>query len=89
MDVSYQYLRMFFEPDDAKLRKIHDDDYRSGKMLTGELKSILIEKINAFLEVHQARREDARDALGEFLLEDDGNDRWGSGGTDSSGGGNR
>ena len=86
VDVSYQYLRMFFEPDDAKLRKIHDD-YKSGKMLTGELKSILIEKINAFLEVHQARREEARDALGEFLLEDDGNGRWGNGGAD--GGGNR
>ena len=67
IDVSYQYLRMFFEPDDAKLRSIHDD-YASGKMLTGELKAILIEKINAFLEGHQARRERAKDRLDEFLL---------------------
>ena len=32
IDVSYQYLRIFFEPDDNKLRSIHDD-YKSGKML--------------------------------------------------------
>nr|AIE93450.1 hypothetical protein [uncultured marine thaumarchaeote AD1000_36_B08]AIF23062.1 hypothetical protein [uncultured marine thaumarchaeote SAT1000_12_G09] len=29
-------------------------------MLTGELKSILIEKINEFLSVHQQKREEAR-----------------------------
>ena len=33
IDVSYQYLRIFFEPDDNKLKKIHDD-YKSGKMLS-------------------------------------------------------
>ena len=33
IDVSYQYLRIFFEPDDTKLKKIYDD-YKSGKMLT-------------------------------------------------------
>ena len=68
IDVSYQYLRMFFEPDDAKLAKIHDD-YSSGRMLTGELKSILIDKINAFLKVHQQKREKARDVVSEFLLD--------------------
>ena len=68
IDVSYQYLRMFFEPDDARLRSIHDD-YSSGKMLTGELKAILIEKINGFLAVHQQKREEARGRLDEFLLE--------------------
>ena len=41
IDVSYQYLRIFFEPDDNKLKKIYDD-YKSGKMLTGELKLSLI-----------------------------------------------
>ena len=33
IDVSYQYLRIFFEQDDSKLKKIYDD-YKSGKMLT-------------------------------------------------------
>jgi len=68
IDVSYQYLRIFFEPDDNKLKSIYED-YKSGKMLTGELKAILIEKINAFLEVHQEKREKAKDRINEFLYE--------------------
>ncbi len=68
IDVSYQYLRIFFEPDDAKLKKIYDD-YKSGSLLTGELKAILIEKINEFLKVHQEKREKAKDQLNEFLFE--------------------
>jgi len=69
IDVSYQYLRIFFEPDDDKLKKIYDD-YKSGKMLTGELKSILIEKINEFLSVHQQKREEARKNIDQYLLKD-------------------
>ena len=69
IDVSYQYLRIFFEPDDNKLKKIYDD-YKSGKMLTGELKLILIEKINEFLSVHQQKREEARKNIDEYLLKD-------------------
>jgi len=69
IDISYQYLRIFFEPDDNALKKIHDD-YKSGKMLTGELKAILIEKINNFLKIHQENREKARDKIDKFLFED-------------------
>lgn len=68
IDVSYQYLRIFFEPDDNALKKIHDD-YKSGKMLTGELKAVLIEKINNFLKIHQENREKARDKIDKFLFE--------------------
>ena len=68
IDVSYQYLRIFFEPDDKKLRSIYDD-YKSGKMLTGELKSILIEKINQFLSTHQEKREKAKNQIEQFLFE--------------------
>jgi len=68
IDVSYQYLRIFFEPDDTALKKIHDD-YKSGKMLTGELKAILIEKINNFLKIHQENREKARNEIDKFLFE--------------------
>lgn len=68
IDVSYQYLRIFFEPNDNKLKSIYDD-YKSGKMLTGELKAILIEKINAFLEKHQEKREKAKNRIDEFLYE--------------------
>lgn len=69
IDVSYQYLRIFFESDDNLLKKIYDG-YKSGKLLTGELKAILIEKINNFLATHQEKREKARDQLDKFLFED-------------------
>ena len=69
IDVSYQYLRIFFEQDESKLKKIYDD-YKSGKMLTGELKSILIEKINTFLSVHQQKREEVRNNIDDYLLKD-------------------
>jgi len=66
-DVSFQYLKFFFEPNDEKLRKIHDD-YKSGKLLTSELKEILIEKINKFLSEHQNKRKLAEKQIGKFLL---------------------
>jgi len=69
VDVSFQYLKIFFEPNDEKLRKIHDD-YKSGKMLTGELKEIVIKKINAFLKKHQKKRHEAKNKLDKFILKD-------------------
>ncbi len=69
IDVSYQYLHNFFEPDDKKLKKIYND-YKSGKLLTGELKNILIEKLKKFLTTHQKNREKAKKQLDKFLLKD-------------------
>jgi tryptophanyl-tRNA synthetase len=66
VDVSFQYLKFFFEPDDEKLKKIYND-YKSGKMLTSELKQILIEKINAFLKEHQKKREKAKREVNKFI----------------------
>jgi tryptophanyl-tRNA synthetase len=71
VDVSYQYLRMFFEPDDKKLKKIHDD-YKSGKLLTSELKQILIKKINAFLKEHQKKRQQAKKQIDKFIYRSSG-----------------
>ncbi|MCL4452308.1 MAG: tryptophan--tRNA ligase [Candidatus Thermoplasmatota archaeon] len=68
IDVSYQWLRIMFEPDDAKLKKIRDD-YISGSLLSGEMKALLIERVNAFLKRHQELRERAKDTLHEFLAE--------------------
>ncbi len=65
IDVPYLWLQ-YFEEDDAKLKQIHDD-YKSGKMLTGEIKQILIDKINAFLAEHQKRREAAKKRIDEFM----------------------
>jgi len=66
IDVSFQYLKMMFEPDDEKLEKI-EQDYRSGKMLTSELKEYLIKKINIFLAEHQKKREQAKKEIDKFL----------------------
>lgn len=67
VDVSFQYLRMLFEPDDKKLQQIYHD-YKTGKLLTGELKAILIEKVNAFLKKHQAERNKAKGKVEKFLI---------------------
>ena len=66
IDICYQYLRYMFEPDDKKLREIHDS-YKSGAMTSGELKQITIDKINAFLKEHQKAREKAKKKVGEFV----------------------
>jgi len=66
IDVSFQYLKFFFEEDDKKLKKIRED-YSSGKLLSGEIKAILIEKINKFLAKHQKKRKKAERIVDKFL----------------------
>ena len=66
IDVSFQYLRHMFEPDDKKLRDIHNA-YKSGAMTSGELKQITIDKINAFLKEHQKKRELAIKKVDSFM----------------------
>ena len=67
VDVSFQYLRYLFEDDDNKLIQIYED-YKAGRLLTGELKQILIEKINVFLKEHQKAREKAKRDIDKFVL---------------------
>ncbi|MGV8176394.1 MAG: tryptophan--tRNA ligase [Candidatus Bilamarchaeaceae archaeon] len=68
IDISYQWLR-FFEEDDKKLEKIYHD-YKSGALLTGELKMILIEKLAAFQKSHLEKREKAKKQVEKFLVRD-------------------
>ena len=68
VDVSYQWLT-FFEENDKKLKRIRED-YKSGKLLTGELKNILIEKLNVFLKEHQKKREKAKDQIEKFVFKE-------------------
>ncbi len=68
VDISYQWLT-FFEEDDKKLEKIYKD-YKAGKLLSGELKQILVDKINEFLRKHQANREKAKKDIEKFMLRD-------------------
>jgi tryptophanyl-tRNA synthetase len=68
VDVAFKILLYGMEPDDSKIRKI-EEDYRSGKLLTGELKQLTIERLQAFLERHRKKREKARKQVGKFLKE--------------------
>lgn len=65
-DVSFQYLKMFFEPNDKKLAEI-EKKYRKGEMLTSELKEIVIKKINVFLKKHKKKLRKARKQVHKFL----------------------
>ncbi|GAB5372317.1 hypothetical protein AAMO2058_001654900 [Amorphochlora amoebiformis] len=53
-DVPYQYLTYFLD-DDKQLKQIYDD-YKSGKMLTGEIKKFLIDTITPIVQRHQKMR---------------------------------
>jgi len=66
VDVAYQYLTLF-EEDDKKLSQIHDD-YVSGKLLSGEMKALAIEKINTFLAKHQTAYAKTDTMLAKFGL---------------------
>ncbi|MEK6963106.1 MAG: tryptophan--tRNA ligase [Nanoarchaeota archaeon] len=66
IDVAYQWL-VFFEEDDTKLKKTFEE-YKSGKLLTGEVKQLLIDKLNVFLKHHQKEREKAKGLIEKFML---------------------
>ncbi|MGV8086532.1 MAG: tryptophan--tRNA ligase [Candidatus Woesearchaeota archaeon] len=66
IDVAYQWLRVF-EENDTTLKKIHDE-YKSGALLSGELKNILIQNLTTFLVEHQKKREKAKKELHNYLI---------------------
>jgi tryptophanyl-tRNA synthetase len=55
VDVPFQYLSAFFEPDDEELARV-EREYRAGELLSGELKEFAADRIVEFLEGHQDRR---------------------------------
>jgi len=65
VDVSFQYLRVL-EEDDFELERVYNE-YKSGKMLTGELKNLAIEKINGFLKEHQAKMKDGKKVVDSYF----------------------
>ncbi len=69
IDMCFIWLKYLFEPDDKKLEQIYWD-YKTGKMLTSELKEIFIEKATSFLRTHQEAREKVRKELDRFVLKD-------------------
>jgi len=62
-----QWLYLLFEDDDKTMEQ-HLKDYRAGKILDGENKKYLADKVVAFLEEHQKKREKARDVLEKYSL---------------------
>jgi tryptophanyl-tRNA synthetase len=62
VDVPFQWLYMFFEPGDNRVEQIRND-YTSGRLLTGDLKNILVEKVTKFLQEHRERRQKASDLV--------------------------
>jgi len=66
VDIPYQYLTFFLEDDD-RLAQIKDD-YSSGRMLTGELKKVLIETLQPLVAKHIERRKLVTDdVVKEFM----------------------
>lgn len=66
IDVAYQYLRYFFEENDNELEKIREE-YVSGKLLTGEIKSICIEKAESWMKEHHELKEQNQHLIKDFL----------------------
>jgi tryptophanyl-tRNA synthetase len=65
----YHYLTFIFEEDDKKLNDQYDK-CKSGELLCGEHKELLVKKVLKFLELHQEKRESAKDVLEDFIIRD-------------------
>ena len=68
IDISYQYLALF-EDDDKKLKKVYDD-YKSGALLSSELKQMTIDKMKKFWKEHQRKKQLARKHINKYMLKD-------------------
>ena len=62
----FQMYNYLFEPDDDKLKKIYED-CKAGKLMCGDDKQMLVEKVVKFLKEHQEKREKARDVIDDFI----------------------
>ena len=69
IDVAFQYLRFFFEEDDAALEEIRRG-YVAGDILSGELKTMTIEKAAAWLTELGEMREQNAHLVSEFIADD-------------------
>eukprot|EP00127_Corallochytrium_limacisporum_P005734 Clim_evm113s210 gene=Clim_evmTU113s210 len=68
VDIAYQYLTFFMEDDD-ELARI-GEEYKAGKLLTGEVKKILIEVLQEMIGAQQERRKHVTDeVVKEFMTQ--------------------
>jgi len=68
VDTSFQWLKNLLMEDDERLAEIADK-YSSGEMLTGEIKEILIEQLNGFLQGHQKRKAEADEKVQKMMYD--------------------
>ena len=69
VDVAFQYLKFFFEEDDAALEEVRSS-YIAGDLLSGELKMMTIEKAAEWLTDLAEMREQNAHLVDEFLADD-------------------
>ena len=69
IDVAFQYLKFFFEEDDAALEEVRRG-YVAGDILSGELKVMTIEKASAWLSDLAELREQNAHLVNDFLADD-------------------
>jgi tryptophanyl-tRNA synthetase len=58
-DMVFELLKFHLVKDDAELKEIHDH-YKAGRLLSGEIKKIAIEKMAAFMKDFEKKAESAR-----------------------------
>ncbi len=68
VDVSYQWLHSLLLEDEDEMKEIAQK-YSEGEMLTGEIKEILIDELNKFLEEHQERKANADEEVQKMMYE--------------------
>lgn len=65
----YQYLYYLFEFDDRKVREVRER-CKSGGLVCGDCKSMLIDIVKKFVSDHQRRREQAKYLIDKYLVRD-------------------
>jgi tryptophanyl-tRNA synthetase len=66
VDVAYQYMT-YFEDDDENLKTLYDD-YKSGKLLTGDMKKECIAMMQKYVKEFQDRRKEVtNEVLNEYM----------------------
>ncbi|QCJ46939.1 tryptophan--tRNA ligase [Haloprofundus sp. MHR1] len=72
VDVAYQLLFSFFESDDETVERLARE-YRTGELLSGEMKRYAADRIADFLEAHQSRRPEGgiRESVEPYRLTED------------------
>ncbi len=69
VDFSFNTYKLL-ESDKKKVQKIYSD-YRSGKMLSGEMKELAVSEINGFLERVRANRAAVEEKFADYLFDEE------------------